>query len=123
MSWYSTFGSTLGLSLGATYGVETGLGAGAIFALLGIRWAMGRWQKAKKRWWEDWRRVGEGLDRDVNETISKVLRDQATVVPTYAAKELESLAAKRREELEHKSKELEALETELEAVEAKRASV
>lgn len=33
--------------------------------MLGVRWAVGTWERAKKRWWEDWVRVGEGLGRDL----------------------------------------------------------
>jgi len=42
----------------------TAVGALMLCTLLGVRWAIGRWEKAKRRWWEDWSRVGEGLGRD-----------------------------------------------------------
>lgn len=44
----------------------TALGVGGLGALVGVRWAVGRWEKAKKLWWEDWARVGDGLQRDLN---------------------------------------------------------
>ncbi|KDR75155.1 hypothetical protein GALMADRAFT_69641 [Galerina marginata CBS 339.88] len=44
---------------------ETAIGFGILSAVASIRWAAGRWEKAKKRWWQDWTRVGEGLDRDL----------------------------------------------------------
>jgi hypothetical protein len=43
----------------------TAVGGGMLVALLGVRVAIGRWEKAKQRWWEDWTRVGEGLGRDL----------------------------------------------------------
>lgn len=44
---------------------STAAGAGALGILFGLRWAIGKWEKGKKRWWEDWDRVGEGLERDL----------------------------------------------------------
>ena len=57
------FGNGVGMAGGV--GMSTAMGAMAFCALLGIRWAAGKWERAKKRWWEDWSRVGEGLGRDL----------------------------------------------------------
>jgi hypothetical protein len=46
-------------------GTESSLGVGLLGAVLGVRLSLGRWEKAKKRWWEDWNRVGDGLGRDL----------------------------------------------------------
>lgn len=46
-------------------GEELAVGAGALSLVFGIRWAVGRWEKAKRRWWESWSRVDEGLERDL----------------------------------------------------------
>lgn len=54
------FGSGAGIM-----GTSTAVGAMMLSTLLGIRWAVGKWERAKKRWWEDWLRVGEGLGRDL----------------------------------------------------------
>jgi hypothetical protein len=48
----------------------TAVGALMLCTLLGVRWAVGRWEKAKRRWWEDWSRVGEGLGRDLEVSSS-----------------------------------------------------
>jgi hypothetical protein len=45
--------------------VGTAMGVGLLSATVGIRWTIGRWEKAKRRWWEDWERVGQGLGRDL----------------------------------------------------------
>ncbi len=45
--------------------VGTAMGAGVLVALLGLRWGVGHWEKAKQRWWEDWHRVVNGLERDL----------------------------------------------------------
>lgn len=46
-------------------GTESSVGVGLLGAALGVRWGVARWEKAKKRWWEDWERVGDGLGRDL----------------------------------------------------------
>ena len=38
---------------------------GLICAVAVIRWAVGKWERSKKRWWQDWSRVNKGLDRDL----------------------------------------------------------
>jgi hypothetical protein len=43
----------------------TTIGVLMLCVLLGLRWAVGRWERAKTQWWEDWARVGEGLGRDL----------------------------------------------------------
>lgn len=50
--------------------VETALGTGMMISTLGVWWMVGRWEKAKRRWWRDWDRIGEGLERDVKVLIS-----------------------------------------------------
>jgi hypothetical protein len=44
---------------------HTAMGVGALLAAASVRWCVGKWERAKTKWWEDWRRVGEGLDRDL----------------------------------------------------------
>lgn len=43
----------------------TAMGVGMLTAVAGVRWAVGRWEKAKLRWWEDWERIAQGLGRDL----------------------------------------------------------
>lgn len=40
-------------------------GAGLLVAAAGLRWAIGRWDKARKMWRGDWVRVKEAAERDV----------------------------------------------------------
>ena len=44
---------------------ETVIGVGMLGAVLGVRWAVGRFERAKKKWLRDYDRVGEGLERDL----------------------------------------------------------
>jgi hypothetical protein len=57
--WLGVSESLVGL------GTETMVGTGMLSAVLGLRWAVGAWEKAKKRWWQDCDRVGQGLSRDL----------------------------------------------------------
>lgn len=48
---------------------ETTCGVGLLGAVAGIRWAAGRWERVKTKWWQDWNRVSEGLDRNLKVRI------------------------------------------------------
>jgi hypothetical protein len=69
ISWAGWLGWLLGSGEGLLgfLGMDAGtaVGAGMLTALLSIRWGVGRWEKGKKRWWQDWVRVTDGLDRDL----------------------------------------------------------
>lgn len=58
----------------------TAIGVGVLSAVASVRWAVGRWEKSKKRWWQDWTRVGEGLDRDLRVRFSILTRCAVTQV-------------------------------------------
>ena len=45
--------------------VETAIGAGMLVSVLGLRLMVGKWDSARRRWWRDLERVGEGLERDL----------------------------------------------------------
>lgn len=44
---------------------STAMGVSMLISVASIRWSIGSWEKAKQRWWQDWKRVGEGLERDL----------------------------------------------------------
>lgn len=48
---------------------ETALAAGLFGFFIGLRRYVKKWDSAKKRWWENWGRVGEGLERDLQVRI------------------------------------------------------
>jgi len=95
--------------------LTTSFGAGTLSTLIVLRWAVGRWENAQKRWWQDWRRVGEGLGRDVRKQLVKTLDEQVFTVPMKACDGLDELVGKRREELGQFDEELDKLERELQA--------
>lgn len=57
-------------------GIEpsTAIGLGIFGALVSVRWSIGVWEKAKRRWWEDWVRICDGLERDLKVTATVVYR-------------------------------------------------
>ena len=59
----------LGDLVGSGMQVESAIGAGMLVSVAGIRWMVARWEKAKKKWWRDWDRVGQGLERDLKVRI------------------------------------------------------
>jgi len=44
---------------------NTAMAVGLLVMVASIRLGIGSWEKAKKRWWQDWVRVSEGLERDL----------------------------------------------------------
>jgi hypothetical protein len=57
-------------------GIEptTAIGLGVFGALASVRWSIGIWEKAKRRWWEDWVRICDGLERDLKVTATVICR-------------------------------------------------
>lgn len=80
VAWWLAFGGNA-LSIGTGSEAGTALGAGALVAVASIRWAVGKWERAKRKWIEDADRVGEGLKRDlkVSFDISSFCMDWAYV--------------------------------------------
>jgi len=117
-NWVGLIGdiSLLGLNLGG----ETVVGAGILASVAGVRWSVGRWEKARRKFWADWERVGKGLGRDLTvrffsiqnpdvfidtsceyrqATLDKRFDKHIAYVPTAVCDQLEGLEKKRREEL------------------------
>jgi hypothetical protein len=127
VGWLSGTGEGL---LGMDAG--TAIGVGLLTSVTGVRWAIGRWEKAKRRWWEDWERIGQGLGRDlrvcnvcalsslmtnetsfVKATLDRIVQKNVVVVAESGCERLSELVVKQREVLERDEGELEALQTDL----------
>lgn len=69
VSWAGWYGWLVGSGEGlfGFVGMDAGtaMGVGMLVALSSLRWAVGHWERSKRKWWQDWVRVGEGLDRDL----------------------------------------------------------
>ncbi|KAH9892780.1 hypothetical protein C8Q73DRAFT_746561 [Cubamyces lactineus] len=110
--WASELGLMGGL-INVGMGVETAVGVGMLGAVLGVRWAVGRWDKARKRWWKDWDRIGEGLERDLKATLTRAMEQHVTLVPETACSGLEKIVTKRMAEVQELKGEVRTLEAEL----------
>ncbi|KAJ6596957.1 hypothetical protein DFH09DRAFT_1272473 [Mycena vulgaris] len=51
----------------------TAVATGVLISLLGVRWAAWRWDRGRKRWWEDFRRVAGGLNQDLVEALDQTM--------------------------------------------------
>ncbi|TFY76883.1 hypothetical protein EWM64_g7130 [Hericium alpestre] len=89
--------------------VGTGAGVGLLIALGGTRWAIGKWERAKKDWWGGWRRTAAGGERDMRTTLELALDQQVLVVPARASRGLQGLAERRAEEVKNLSSRLDEL--------------
>ncbi|TBU61638.1 hypothetical protein BD310DRAFT_956832 [Dichomitus squalens] len=94
---------------------ETALGVGMLGTAVGVRWAVGRWEKAKRRWWKDWDRVGEGLERDLKATLTQTMDDRVVAVSEAACSALEKQVAERKVKIEELKDEVQSLRTTLDA--------
>ena len=113
----------------------TALGLGMVSGLFGVRWAVERWEKAKKRWWSDYNRVGEGLKRDLEvwsfshsfffclpafsfqTTLDQILRDKVVVVAQHAADSIQDMVDKRKQDVNLIKEALEDLEEDIHNIE------
>lgn len=101
-----SFGSTAasftsGASLCAygVFDIPSGIAASALGSLLGLRWAVGSWAKARRRWWGAFDRVGESLERDLGDAVKAVLDQQVLVVPREECAEMTKYADQMEEEI------------------------
>jgi hypothetical protein len=51
--------------IGIGVDLGTAMGMAALTALGSVRWAVGKWERAKQAWWSDWARVADGVQRDL----------------------------------------------------------
>lgn len=78
--------------------MPTAAGIGVLGAVLSARWAVGRWERAKRRWWADWERVGQGLRRDLEGKVEEVVNRQVGGVEETMCVEVERAVAMRRKD-------------------------
>ncbi|KLO19499.1 hypothetical protein SCHPADRAFT_898784 [Schizopora paradoxa] len=109
--------SGYGLWLGAYLDGTTAFGGAALLATLALRCTVGRWERAKRSWWQDWTRVGQGLGRDLRTSLESTLDNQVFVVPESACEGLDKLVETRREELVALKEDVSRLSSELREIE------
>ncbi|KAG2113952.1 uncharacterized protein F5147DRAFT_607921 [Suillus discolor] len=121
IAWWLAFGESA-LSIGTGSETGTALGAGALVAVASIRWAVGKWERAKRKWVEDADRVGEGLKRDLKATLERGIEKNVAVVPMAAYEGLRELAGKQQEEIDVVRSDLISMQADVEALETVRPS-
>lgn len=58
-------GSGVWNAVGMGMDPATGMGLGLLVGAYSVRRVVGKWEKEKKRWWADWERIGQGVERDL----------------------------------------------------------
>ncbi|KAH9935690.1 uncharacterized protein B0H18DRAFT_1207244 [Fomitopsis serialis] len=91
---------------------ETVIGMGMLGAAAGVRWAVGRFERAKSKWLKDYDRVGEGLERDLRATLERTVNDGCSSFQRRLAMDGQAVS-KRKEEIEELKEEVGVLEDEL----------
>lgn len=136
IGWAGWVGWLVGSGEGllSIFGMEanTAIGVGALVAVGSARWAVGVWAKAKNRWWKDWQRIGEGLNRDLQvrflsfmcgllltislqTTLDETTNGQVFVTVDKACEGLKSAALKEKEDLEGVAEKIGKLQAELDS--------
>ncbi|KAF5380459.1 hypothetical protein D9615_004628 [Tricholomella constricta] len=116
--WYGWLtGSGEGLLGAVGLDAGTAMGVGLLGAVMGVRWAVGKWERSKRRWWEDWNRVGEGLGRDLRVSLDQTMSDKVLVVASSGCDRLSDLVVQRKGELEELEEELDTLKIALDTLE------
>ncbi|OCH85096.1 hypothetical protein OBBRIDRAFT_740471 [Obba rivulosa] len=92
---------------------ETAVGLGLLGGAAGVRWAIARFEKAKRKWWKDWGRVSEGLGRDLRAALDKTMEEKVLVVPAEACRGLKDLTSRRKDQIDELMEEVAGLETDL----------
>ncbi|VDC06402.1 unnamed protein product [Peniophora sp. CBMAI 1063] len=90
--------------------IGTAAGAGLLVAVGGVRWALGRWERARKAWLADWDRMREGAERELKAEYVRVMEEQVLRVPVKAKEGVEDLVAKRKLEVDELVKEVRKIE-------------
>ncbi|KAG5638455.1 hypothetical protein H0H81_012520 [Sphagnurus paluster] len=112
--WYGwLMGSGEGLFGAVGLDAGTAIGVGLLGSVMGVRWAVGMWERSKRRWWEDWNRVGEGLGRDLRASLDQAMQNKVLIVAETGCHKLSELIVQRRMEIEELTEELDTLQTTL----------
>ncbi|KAG6860763.1 hypothetical protein C0995_007795 [Termitomyces sp. Mi166 len=117
LGWAGWFGWLAGTGEGllGAVGLDSGsaMGLGLLIAVASVRWGVGKWERAKRRWWEDWDRVGNGLGRDLKATLDQAMQNKVLVIAETGCEKLSEMITQRRSEIEKVEEELNTLQTTL----------
>lgn len=111
-SWWLAVGSHI-LSFGPGAEIASALAVGTIIAIGSLRWAVGKWERAKRKWIQDLGRVSDGIKRDMKASLQHTIDQNVVVVAETACQRLKELATKGQEEMRAVDAELQALQAEV----------
>ncbi|EFI28152.1 hypothetical protein CC1G_14179 [Coprinopsis cinerea okayama7 len=114
MGWLVQNGDGLLGSIGLD--PNTAMAVGALSAVTSIRWAVGRWEKGKRKWWADWQRVAEGLDRDLRSALHRNFKDRVSLLAQTSSNGVRNTVQQREEEIAQVNDEVGQLRKEVKAV-------
>lgn len=78
----------------------TATGLGLLGALGSLRWAVGRWARAQRKFWDDWARVERGLEDDLTREVEAAAERRVVRKAVVAAEGLEALVRRRVERVD-----------------------
>jgi BMFP domain-containing protein YqiC len=104
--------STVWLNAASVLEGETAFSLGLFGVFAAIRIGIGRWEKAKEKWWADFARVSGGLKADIEAQLRALLEQSLF-------KELELVRDRARNSLDEKNDVVRALTTELDDLDQK----
>lgn len=78
----------------------TATALGLLGTTASLRWAVGRWARAQRRFWQDWERVERGLEDDLARDLEDVVKGRVVRKAVVGAEGLEALAKRRMERVD-----------------------
>ena len=104
--------STVWLNAASVLDGETAFSLGLFGVLGAIRIGVGRWEKAKKKWYADFARVSGGLEADIEARLTALLEQNLF-------KELELVRDRAQSSIDEKTEVVQALTAELDGLDKK----
>ncbi|KAJ6547625.1 hypothetical protein B0H19DRAFT_1166626 [Mycena capillaripes] len=98
----------------------TAVATGMLVAVVGVHWAKGYWNRARKRWWEDFMRVVGGAKQDITDALDHTMENQVLVVARTGCSELSKKLGERKTELDLLQERLDALSAAAEQLEQRK---
>ncbi|KAK7020562.1 hypothetical protein R3P38DRAFT_2712577 [Favolaschia claudopus] len=98
----------------------TAVATGILITVSGVHWSTSKWNKARKRWWDDFTRVAGGVKQDITDTLDQVMENQVLLVARTGCTELSQRVTERKTELEMLQERLDALSLAADRLEQRR---
>ncbi|CCL99092.1 uncharacterized protein FIBRA_01106 [Fibroporia radiculosa] len=93
--------------------MDTATGLGMLSTAVGVKWAIDHFERAKRKWWKDYDRVGQGLRRDLKDLLTRTIDDRVLLIPEKTCAGLEHTIMKQKAQINDLRTEVAILEEEL----------